>query len=100
MSKGKRIEVGPNDTLVFDPDKPQLDLPLETLRHIIHNASDCAARMRVNVMMMDAQGRRNRYEQRTALRLSDIMTDSLHQVTELLEGKDLDEHESIGGTGL
>lgn len=92
------VEVNPDDTLVFDAEKPQLDLELKRLRRIVHNSAEHSASIVDYVSREIEKAKeetgRSKKNLKHIKRLAVIMRDSLGQTAKLLNGEDLDEQHS------
>jgi hypothetical protein len=87
--------VNKDDTLIFDPSKPELDLPLRVVAHALNNASDHCNKIATYLREHDAavgeHGRKPR-EYYTMIRLAATMHTSLKQLAKLIQGEDLEEN--------
>lgn len=85
-----RVVVDSDSILVFDPNKPQLDIEILRLVRILSNASDHAGSI-VEYLQDPEAGRRLT----SALRKALTMRDSLYQLSLLVTGLDLNEVENL-----
>lgn len=92
-----RVVVKPDSILVFDRDKPQLDLELPRLARILINASEHAGSI-FKYLSKPAgypESKNDSRSRSSALRKAATIRDSFAQLSLLITGHDLDEIETI-----
>ncbi len=86
------VHVKADDTLVFDENRPETCVELPALRNILANASVHCDYMYDFLGTLEFEGtRRPPRAHRTSVRLAVTLRDSLDQMVQLLEGRDLND---------